>query len=192
MSCPFHSPWFSHANNSGQEYKSCSYSLCNLLQSPAVSYPQGPAPYSLTPLGCVHTNRFESSPVQSSQTHKDAAVTLWLTFNGHRGSVYTPAESSRVQSHESCQVKSLDAACSIFVSKTLVIGRDGCCLEEEMDVEKLILLVEDHEAVFDASRCEHRNWDYIASLWQKIAQEMGVGKTSASMFYFLLWWWRYP
>ena len=28
--------------------------------------------------------------------------------------------------------------------------------------------------------------DYVASVWQKIAQEMGVGKTSASMFYFLL------
>ena len=40
---------------------------------------------------------------------------------------------------------------------TLVIGRDGCYLEEEMDVEKLILLVENREAVFDASRCEHRN-----------------------------------
>ena len=55
-----------------------------------------------------------------------------------------------------------------------------------MDVEKLILLVKDHEAIFDASRCEHRNRDYVASIWQKIAQEMGVGKTRASMFYFLL------
>jgi len=48
---------------------------------------------------------------------------------------YTPGGSSRVQSHESCRVKSLDAACSIFFSQTLVIGRDGCCIEEEMDVE---------------------------------------------------------
>jgi hypothetical protein len=64
-----------------------------------------------------------------------------------------------------------------------VIGRDGCCLEEEMHVEKLILLVKDHGEIFDASRFEHRNRDYIASFWQKIAQEMGVGKTSASMFY---------
>ena len=55
-----------------------------------------------------------------------------------------------------------------------------------MDEEKLILLVKDHEEIFDASRCEHRNRDYVASVWQKIAQEMGVGKTSASMFYFLL------
>ena len=52
---------------------------------------------------------------------------------------------------------SLDAACSIFVSLTLVIGRDGCYLEEEMDVGKRILLVKDHEAIYDASRCGHRN-----------------------------------
>jgi len=26
-----------------------------------------------------------------------------------------------------------------------------------MDVEKLIVLVKDHEAIYDASRCEHRN-----------------------------------
>jgi hypothetical protein len=73
-----------------------------------------------------------------------------------------------------------------YFRQTLVIGRDGCYLEEEMDVEKLNLLVKDHEAIFDASRCEHRNRAYVASVWQKIAQEMGVGKTSASMFYFLL------
>jgi hypothetical protein len=95
-------------------------------------------------------------------------------------------QQSRVESHESCRVKSLDAACSIFVSQALVIGRGGCYLEEEMDVEKLILLVKDHEPIFDASRCEHRNQDYTASVWQKIEQEMGVGKTSASRFYFLL------
>jgi hypothetical protein len=28
---------------------------------------------------------------------------------------------------------------------------------EEMDVEKLILLSKDHEAIYDASRCERRN-----------------------------------
>jgi len=50
----------------------------------------------------------------------------------------------------------LDAACSVFVSQTLMIVRDGY-LEEEMDVEKRILLVKDHEAIYDASRCGHRN-----------------------------------
>jgi len=53
----------------------------------------------------------------------------------HSKGAYTPTESSLVQSHESCRVKSLDAACSIFVNQTLVIGRDGCYIEEEMDVE---------------------------------------------------------
>jgi hypothetical protein len=66
-----------------------------------------------------------------------------------------------------------------------VIGRDGCYREEEVDVEKLILLVKDHEAIFDTLPCEHRNRDYVASVSQKIAQEMGVGKMSASIFYFL-------
>src|SRR5215470_2704557 len=45
-----------------------------------------------------------------------------------------------------------------------------------MDVEKLILLVKGHQAIYDASHSEHRNRDYIASVWVKIAQEMGVGK----------------
>jgi hypothetical protein len=45
-------------------------------------------------LGCEHTSRVESSPIQSSQNHKDQAVTLWLTYNGRCGSAYTPAESS--------------------------------------------------------------------------------------------------
>jgi hypothetical protein len=48
----------------------------------------------ISALGCVHTDRVESSPIHSGQTHKDAAVTLWLTYNGRRGSAYTPAESS--------------------------------------------------------------------------------------------------
>jgi len=51
-----------------------------------------------------------------------------------------------------------------------------------MDVEKLILLVKDHEAIFDASRCEQRNKDYIISVWLKIAQEVDVGKWSAWVF----------
>ena len=118
------------------------------------------------------------SPIQSSQTLKDTAVTLWLTFNGRHGSAYTPAESSRVTS--------LDAACSVFISQTLVIGPGGHCLAENMDIEKFILLVKDHEAIFDTSRCDHRNRDYISSVWQKITQEMGEGKMSDSMFYFLL------
>jgi hypothetical protein len=43
-------------------------------------------------------SRVESSPIQSSQTHKDAAVTLWLTYNGRPGRAYSPTESRRFQS----------------------------------------------------------------------------------------------
>jgi hypothetical protein len=169
--------------------------------------------------GSAHTNRAELSPIQSSQTHKDAAVTLWLTHSGCRSSAYTPTEpsrvqsspvrltkmqqwlyglltvaavaahtyrQSRVQSYESCRVKCLDAACSIFVSQTLVVGRDGSRKKWNWKI-----LVKDHEAIFDASRCELWSQDYIASVWLKIAQEMGVGKWSTSVFYFLLRWWRY-
>ena len=49
-----------------------------------------------------------------------------------------------------------------------MIGHDGRYVGEEMDVEKLILLVKDHEEIFDASRCEHRNRDYIASVGRKL------------------------
>jgi len=84
-------------------------------------------------------------------------------------------QQSRVESHESCRVKSLDAACFNFVSKILVIVRDGCHLEEEMDVVRLIFVVKDHEAIFNAWCCEHRNRDYVASVWQKILHEVGVG-----------------
>jgi len=108
---------------------------------------------------CVLTKRVESSPIQSSQTHKDAAVdsTVFLQWPPWQCVNTNRVESSRIESHESCCVKSLDVAYFIFISQTRVIGRDGCCLEEEMDVEKLILLVKDHEAIYNASRCEHRN-----------------------------------
>jgi hypothetical protein len=51
----------------------------------------------------------------------------------------------------------------------------GALLSSEMNVEKLIRSVKDHQAMYDASDCEHRNKDDIASVWTKIAQEMGVG-----------------
>ena len=43
----------------------------------------------------------QQSWVESSQTHKDAAVTLWLTYNGSHSSVCTPAESSHISLAES-------------------------------------------------------------------------------------------
>ena len=95
-------------------------------------------------------SRVESNPVQSDSPRCGRPSVAYLQWQPLR-CVHT----SRVASRESCRVKSLDAVCSIFVRHTLVIERDGYYFEEEMDVEKLILLVKDHEAIFDASRCEH-------------------------------------
>jgi len=97
-------------------------------------------------------SRVESNPVQSDSQRRGSDSVACLKWQPLRS-----VQTSRVESHESCRVMSLDAACSIFVSQTQLIGHDGCYLEEEMDVEKLILLVKDHEAIYDASRCEHRN-----------------------------------
>ena len=81
-------------------------------------------------MGCVHTNRVESSPVQSDSQRRGSDS---VTYSGSRSSAYTTAESSRAESHE------FAAARSIFVSQTLVIGRDGCWHEEVMGVEKLVI-----------------------------------------------------
>jgi hypothetical protein len=53
--------------------------------------------------------------------------------------------------------------------------RGGCYLQQDMDVEKLILLVKNNVTIYSASHYEHRNQNYIASVWMKIAQEMGAG-----------------
>ena len=97
-------------------------------------------------------SRVESNPVQSDSQRRGSGPVAYLQWQPRQC-----VHPSRVESSRVTRVKSLDAACSIFVSQTLVIGRDGCYLEEEMNVEKLILLVKDHEAIYDASRCEHRN-----------------------------------
>jgi hypothetical protein len=77
----------------------------------------------------------QSSPVRLSKTRSDSVAHLqWPS----RQCVHTSrVESSTVQSHESCWVKSLHAAYFIFVSQTPVIGRDGrngcreaCSLDE--------------------------------------------------------------
>jgi hypothetical protein len=52
-----------------------------------------------------------------------------------------------------------------------------------MNVEKLILSVKDYQAIYDASVSDHRNRDYVASLWAKIAQEMDVGMWRALLFF---------
>jgi len=44
-----------------------------------------------------------------------------------------------------------------------------------MDVGKFILSVKNREETFDASRCEHRTRDNIASVWLKICRGDGRG-----------------
>jgi hypothetical protein len=45
-----------------------------------------------------------------------------------------------------------------------LIGRDGCYFGQEMNVERVMLLVKDHQTIYDASHCEPT--DYIACVWQ--------------------------
>ena len=70
-------------------------------------------------------SRVESNPVQSDSQRCGRPSVPYL-----QRQPLMCVHTSRVKSRESCWVKSLDAACSIFVSQTLVIGRDGCYLGE--------------------------------------------------------------
>jgi len=65
----------------------------------------------------------QSSPVRLAKTRSNSVACLQRPS---RQCVHTSrVESSPVQSHESCRVKSLHAACFIFVSQIPVIGRNG-------------------------------------------------------------------
>ena len=92
----------------------------------------------------TYTPTVESSPIQSSQTHKDAAVTLWLTYNGSRSSAYTPpAESSRVESSrvESSRVPRAWPSQSLAVS---CLHLRQSCSSERCDVCYLRWEIEFH------------------------------------------------
>jgi hypothetical protein len=41
-----------------------------------------------------------------------------------------------------------------------------------MDVEKLIIVVRSRRKIYDAKDPNHRNKDYIASVWRRIAEEL--------------------
>ena len=84
--------------------------------------------WRLAVLGCVHTkelSRVQSSPARLTKTWQWLCGLLTMAA----AAVHTH-QQSQVESHESCRVRSLDAACSIFVSRTLVIGllswKNGC------------------------------------------------------------------
>jgi hypothetical protein len=45
------------------------------------------------------------------------------------------------------------------------LGMRAAILHWEMNVEKLICLIEGHQVIYDASHCEHRHREYVASIW---------------------------
>ena len=52
-----------------------------------------------------------------------------------------------------------------------------------MDVEKLIILVRSRREIYDTKDPNHRNKDYIASVWRSIAEEL---QTTGTNFLFIL------
>ena len=95
-----------------------------LLQSPPHFAIRSPVQFCLVPpLGCIYIKRVESSPIQSSQTHKDVAVTVAYLQLLTRQCVHT----SRVESSPTSLAESrvLMPHVFFFVSQTPVIGCDG-------------------------------------------------------------------
>jgi hypothetical protein len=98
--------------------------------------------------------------VKPNQTRKDAAATIWLTYDGRVRECVRP---STAKSSPTSLVKCDDALSFIFVSWTPVIERDGCYLALGNEC-RTVLSVHDHQA-YDASRCEHRNRNYPSGVW---------------------------
>jgi len=99
----------------------------------------------------LHTNRVDSKAVQS---YSQRRASDWLKM---AAAAKREHQQSRVESHQFSSGKFLGPACSIFGSQSPVIWCDVCYLEGEMDVKKCTILVKDHEAIYCASRCGHRN-----------------------------------
>ena len=139
-----------------------------LTRHDAVAVRQHGNPRITWQLGCVHTNRVELTPIQSSQTHKDAAVTLWLTYIGCCGSAYTPAELSHMSDAESRVLMPHVPFSSDFSDRAwwlLSWGRNGC--------GKAYSLSEGQRGNFWCFALWAPKPRLIASVWLKIAQEMG-------------------
>ena len=122
-------------------------------------------------------SRVESNPVQSDSQRRGSDSVAYVEWPP-RPCVHTSRVESSLASLAESRVLIPHASFSSF-------RLQWSGVTEEMDVETLILWVKDHDAIYDAPRCEHRNHDHLASVWRKIAQEW-----SASVFCFLFWWWR--
>jgi hypothetical protein len=133
----------------------------------------------------VEWSRVESSGVESSRV--ESSRVEWSRVEWSRVES-SRVELSLVEPHKSCWVKCPDAACFIAGSQTPKTGVRAAVWRWEFNLEKLILLSKDRQAL----RClsfDHWNRDYIASVWVKIAQEMGVCRLSTLVLCCLFWWW---
>jgi hypothetical protein len=111
--------------------------------------------YALRPRAIMHRHSpVESSPVQPSPIRlakmRHLPYLQWLRagIRAHR--------QRQVESHESCRVDSIGATCFIFVSRITGIGCYGCYFAFGNGRRKVILLVQVHQAICDASHCDQR------------------------------------
>jgi len=96
----------------------------------------------------TQSSRVQSSPNQTRQDAAFARHTMVARRRAHR--------QRQVESHESCRVDSIGATCFVFVSRITGIGCAGCYCAFGNGCTEVILLVQVHQAICDASQCEQR------------------------------------
>ena len=97
----------------------------------------------------VQSSRVQSSPIRlAKKRHLPYLQRLRAGMRLHR--------HRQVESHESCRVDSIGATCFSFVSRITGIGCDGCYFAFGNGCRKVILLVQVHQAICDASYCDQR------------------------------------
>jgi len=89
-------------------------------------------------LGCVHTNRVESSRVQSSPVRLTKTRQCLCGLLTMAAAAVRTHQQSRVESSHTNLAESRVLMPHVpFSSVRLVIGRDGCYLEEEINAENV-------------------------------------------------------
>jgi len=101
---------------------------------------------------CLLTKSFETN-----QHHRDAAEAVWLTYNGHT------RECAHTSTVESCRgprvLPSQQYWCRMFHFRQSSFSGQAWRLVffAEEWIEKLVLLVKEKQAIYDASHCDYRN-----------------------------------
>ena len=90
----------------------------------------------------VHSSTVQSSPFESSPVHSNTVQFI------------------RVQSHESWRNKTVHIS---FLTGFCESGLAIAIVCWKMNLEKFICLFRDHQAMYDASHCDHQKTDYKAS-----------------------------